>query len=93
VALSDILSSIDQEIAQLERARAILTGTIPARQKKSGRPKKLSGLVLGSGGQFQHVTSEIKKPAKKKRTLSPEARKKIADAQKKRWAAVKRKTA
>jgi hypothetical protein len=41
-----------------------------------------------------HVTTEApaKAKKKKKRVLSPEARKKIADAQRKRWAAQKAKS-
>lgn len=37
------------------------------------------------------LLTKTKKTAKKKRVLSPEARKRIADAQRKRWAAAKTK--
>ena len=66
--LTDIIASIDQEIARLNQVRAILSG--------GGAPK--------AGGR---PSSE--KVARKKRTLSPEARQRIADAQKKRWATQK----
>jgi hypothetical protein len=82
MALSDILASIDRDIAQLQRARALLTvaGT-PTTKKKPGRPRK----------SVAEVVSAAAKPAmKRKRNLSPEGRKRIADAVKRRWAAQKK---
>jgi len=62
----------------LLQARAILGGSAtPAPKKAAGRPKKVVAAPVGA------------KPAKKKRKLSPEGRKRIADAVKKRWAAQK----
>lgn len=81
MGVSEILATIDREIATLHQARALLSGVAaPAAKKKPGRPKK--------------VVVEVKaakpaKKAKKKRNLSPEGRKRIADAAKKRWAALK----
>ena len=78
MALTDVIEQIDAEIAKLQQAKALLGGISDAlaeQKMKPGRPK-------GS-------TNAVKTPAKKtagKRTLSPEARKAIADAQKKRWA-------
>jgi hypothetical protein len=76
-----ILAEIDAQIAKLQQARALLAGTgsiTPTVAKKSvGRPRKTvapAAPVVKSTG------------ARKKRNLSPEARKRIADAQKKRWA-------
>jgi hypothetical protein len=82
MALPEILASIDSEIAQLQRARALLVGaSAPAAKKKAGRPKKV---VAG-------VAPVAAKPAKKKkRNLSPEGRKRIAEAVKRRWAAQKK---
>jgi hypothetical protein len=83
MALSDILASIDSEIAQLQKARALLTGaSAPAAKKKAGRPKKVAA----------EVTPVAAKAAKKKRkrNLSPEGRKRIAEAVKRRWAAQKK---
>jgi hypothetical protein len=82
MALPDILASIDSEIAQLQKARALLTGaSAPAAKKKPGRPRKIVAEVVSSAA----------KPAKKrKRNLSPEGRKRIADAVKRRWAAQKK---
>jgi hypothetical protein len=75
MAIEKILADIDAEIARLTQARALLA-------------------TLGSPA----TTSETKakkapvkaKPAKK-RFLSAEARKKIADAQRRRWAKQKAK--
>ncbi|WP_047487723.1 hypothetical protein [Terriglobus sp. TAA 43] len=72
-----ILAEIDAQIAKLQQARALLAGgssTAPAVVKKAvGRPRK-------------SITTSASKATPKKRTLSAEARKRIADAQKKRWA-------
>jgi len=81
MGVSEILATIDQEIAQLQQARALLSGTAaPTAKKKAGRPKKAAA-----------VASPAAKLAKKKkkRNLSPEGRKRIAEAVKKRWAAQK----
>ena len=73
MAISDILASIDHEIAQLQQARTLLGGGVKPVAKKAAV-----------------VAPAAAKPAKKKkRHLSPEGRKRIADAVKKRWAAQK----
>lgn len=69
-----ILSEIDAEIARLQQARAALTAigaSGTVAAKKRGRPK-------GS------VNKKSAKP--RKRNLTPEGRKRIADAMKRRWA-------
>ena len=78
MGVSDILAAIDQEIAQLQRARALLSGGVaPAVKRKAGRPRKSVAVAVPAA-----------KPAKRKgRNLSPEGRKRIAEAAKKRWAA------
>ena len=63
MALSDILSQIDREIALLQQARALLAG---------------------GGASSKRSTS--KRAAPKKRRLTPEGRKRIAEAVKRRWA-------
>ena len=79
MGIAEILASIDRDIAQLTRARTLLGGVAAARNRP-GKPEKAAA-------------GKTAKPAKtKKRVLSPEGRKRIADAQKKRWAA-RRKTA
>jgi hypothetical protein len=72
-----ILALIDIEIARLSQVRSLLAGA----------------------GKLASTTTErstSKKPAqgkaKKTRVLSPEARKRIADAQRRRWAAQKAKS-
>lgn len=76
--VSRILSEIDAEIARLQQARQALTaiagiGTVAAPRR--GRPPKNS------------PPSEPKAPTtRRKRNLTPEGRKRIADAMKKRWA-------
>ena len=82
MALSEILASIDREIGQLQQARALLSGAAePAAKKKAGRPKKSATKAAPAAG----------KPAKeKKRNLSPEGRKRIAEAVKRRWAVQKK---
>ena len=80
MAISDILASIDRDIAQLQQARTLLSGGVaPTAKRKVGRPKKSEAIAVPAA-----------KPAKKKkRNLSAEGRKRIAEAVKKRWAAQK----
>jgi hypothetical protein len=74
----DILGAIDQEIARLSQARALLAGQ--AAGKKRGRP---AGSVANNGN----------KAAKRAGTgMSAEGRARIATAMRARWAA-KRKAA
>jgi len=85
MGVSEILASIDHEIGQLQQARALLSGSaVPVAKKKVGRPRKVAAAV---------IPAAFKPAKKKKRKLSPEGRKRIADAVKKRWAAQKAKTA
>jgi hypothetical protein len=64
VGVSEILAQIDHEIAQLERARALLNGSSKGKSAGAGR-----------------------KGTAKKRRLTPEGRKRIAEAVRRRWAA------
>ncbi len=86
MGVAEILATIDSEIANLQQARALLSGgAAPAAKKKAGRPKKSAYKKAAA------VSPAAAKPAKrkKKRHLSPEGRKRIAEAVKKRWAAQK----
>jgi len=84
MGVSEILATIDHEIAQLQQARALLSGVAaPVAKRKPGRPRKTDAAV----------TPAAKPARKKKRKLSPEGRKRIAEAVKKRWAAQKAKKA
>jgi hypothetical protein len=78
--VSKIIAEIDAKIASLQQARAVLIGldeTPVAEKPRRGRPK-------GSTKAAKALTAA--KPAKRKRNLSPEGRKRIADAMKRRWA-------
>ena len=71
--LSQILAEIDKEISRLEQARKILAGESSPSLKSSRRgPSAVSG-------------SESPVKRKKKRNLSPEGRKRIAEAVRRRW--------
>jgi hypothetical protein len=77
MAIESILTEIDAEIARLTQIRSLLTNTAAAPKKvKAPKVKKAAKKVAGQ----------------KRRALSPEARKRIADAQRKRWAAQKAKS-
>ena len=69
--VSRIIAEIDAQIAKLQQARELLSGTTTSSGKGPGRPK-------GS--------KNAKAPTSRKRKLSPEGRKRIADAMKRRWA-------
>ena len=71
--LSQILAEIDSEIARLEQARKILAGDGASAAKPSRR------------GISSAVGSESPVKRKKKRNLSPEGRKRIAEAVRRRW--------
>lgn len=77
MAHKDVLSAIDKEIARLQEARRILSGdevvATAPHKKRPGRPAK----------------KVAERRTSSKRVLSAEARKRIAEAQKKRWAAQK----
>jgi len=74
VGISEILVQIDHEIAQLQRARALLASSFGAAHKQVA------------------AVPAAKKAAKKrkKRNLSPEGRRRIAEAVKRRWAEQKK---
>ena len=76
-----ILAEIDAQIAKLQQARSLLSGSgtgsasVAPAKKAVGRPRKTAVAPTKTSNSSQ-----------KKRNLSPEARKRIADAQKRRWA-------
>lgn len=73
MGVSEILAQIDREIAQLQHARALLSGGAQAAPKKTAV-----------------AAPAARKVAKKKRNLTPEGRKRIAEAVKRRWAEQKK---
>jgi hypothetical protein len=77
VEVSRIISEIDAQILKLQQARALLAGTTAvAGRTGPGRPK---------GSKNATAAAPATKPPRK-RKLSAEGRKRIADAMKKRWA-------
>jgi hypothetical protein len=76
MTIDSILSQIDAEIARLTQVRTLLAGSGAVSITLPTRKTK----------------SAPAKSLKKKRVLSLEARKRIADAQRKRWAAQKSKS-
>jgi len=82
MGMIEILASIDHQIAQLERARALLSGRARAVHSRKGD---------GPGSTAFLMRPASAKPAKrKKRNLTPEGRKRIAEAVKRRWEAQKK---
>jgi len=80
MAIDSILSLIDAEIARLTQVRSLLatTGKVTAKLTERKARKALAEV-------------KTKAKTKKRRVLSPEARERIAEAQRKRWAAQKSK--
>lgn len=76
MSIDSILAEIDSEIARLTQARALLSSTGSSSTGVAGAKAK---------------DAPVKAKKRKKRVLSAEARKRIADAQRKRWAAHKAK--
>jgi hypothetical protein len=76
MAIDSILAQLDAEIARLTHVRSLLTS---------------SGKVTARLPERKNAKGAATK-ARKKRVLSADARKRIADAQRKRWAAQKAKT-
>ncbi len=73
-----ILAEIDSEIARLQQARSAIVGLGGLSEKpRRGRPK-------GSVNVAKAVVAG--KATKRKRNLSPEGRRRIAEAMKRRWA-------
>jgi len=80
MAIDSILAQIDEEIAKLKQVRALLATTGKVATKLAERKTKEAPVKAAKAAK-----------TKKHRVLSPEARKRIADAQRKRWAAQKAK--
>jgi hypothetical protein len=69
----NVIGQIDDQIAKLQQARALLTGNTAAPARR-GRPAGSKNTTAG---------------AKKRRKMSAAGRKAIAEAQRKRWAVIK----
>jgi hypothetical protein len=82
VEVNRIIAEIDAQISKLQQARGLLAGTTAAVKAHAGpgRPK-------GSKNSKKVKTVSIAAAAApRKRKLSPEGRKRIAEAMKRRWA-------
>lgn len=76
--VSRIIAEIDAQISKLQQARALLSGSTSAAGRTGrGRPK---------GSKNSATAAPATATTTRKRKLSPEGRKRIADAMKKRWA-------
>jgi hypothetical protein len=73
VEVSRIVAEIDAQIEKLQQARSLLAATMTAPRVGPGRPKGKTTVAAPAA-------------APRKRKLSAEGRKRIADAMKKRWA-------
>lgn len=81
--VSNIIAEIDAEIQRLTHARQALVSIGTVKEvKRPGRPK-------GS----KNATTATPAVAVKKRKMTPEGRKRIADAMKKRWEETRKKQA
>jgi hypothetical protein len=78
MAIDSILAQIDSEIAKLTQVRSLLAGL-----------GKVA--VTVTKPKAKKARAKTKAKVRKRHVLSPEARKRIADAQRKRWAAQKAK--
>jgi hypothetical protein len=84
VEVNRIIAEIDAQILKLQQARSLLAGTTTSAARTGrGRPK----------GSKNTAASATPATAPRKRKLSPEGRKRIADAMKKRWAERRKQTA
>jgi len=85
MAIETIIAHLDAEIARLKQVRTLLSATGKVEAKITSAKTKPTKKTRGKA-----AATKAKAPVK--RVLSPEARKAIADAQRKRWAAQKAKT-
>ena len=81
--MNDVIAQIDAEIARLQQAKTLLGG---ATAVKSGRGRPKGSKNAATKEVAAPVAATPKTAAKGKRKLTPEGRKAIADAMKRRWA-------
>lgn len=74
--VSLIIAEIDAQISKLQQARELLSGAPAKAAKGPGRPK----------GSKNSKAAAAPASTPRKRKLSPEGRKRIAEAMKRRWA-------
>ena len=83
MAIESIIAQLDAEIARLKQVRNLLSATGKVEAKISAVKTKSTKKPKTKFAKAQPKSKTVK------RILSPEARKAIADAQRKRWAAQK----
>jgi hypothetical protein len=81
MGIAEILASIDHEISTLQRAHTLIAAGA-GRGRKIGRPSKAT---VAATAPAIGLTKRSKK-----RNLSPEGRKRIAEAQKRRWETIRK---
>jgi len=84
MAIDSILAQLDAEIARLKQVRNLLSATGKVNAKITAAKHTPAKKLRGKAAKTATKTGV-------KRVLSPEARKAIADAQRRRWAAQKSK--
>ena len=82
MAMSEVIAQIDAEIAKLQQAKELLSG-VEAVKTPRGRPK---GSKNAAAKSAEPAAAPTPAKGKAKRKLSPEGRKAIAEAMKRRWA-------
>jgi formylmethanofuran dehydrogenase subunit E len=91
MVIDSILAQIDAEIAKLTQVRSLLANTGKIAATITERLTKKAAKIAKPAKAAKAAKPAKVAKAKKRRTLSPEARQRIADAQRKRWAAQKAK--
>jgi hypothetical protein len=83
MAIDTILAQIDAEISRLTQIRSLLANSETVTTEVTERKPRKVAVAKAKAAPV------VKTAAKKKRVLSAEARARIAEAQRKRWAAQK----
>ena len=83
--MQEIIDQIDAQIAQLQKVRTLLANAASPIRRKPGRPSG-SAKVISSARPNAVGTEKVAGKPSSIRTLSVEARQRIAAAQKARWA-------
>ena len=88
--INGILSELREERERIEEAILTLERLVRTEGKRRGRPPKWMAELQG-GESNEGAADETATAGKRRRRFSPEARKRMAEAQKKRWAAAREK--
>lgn len=86
--ITRILEELKDEQRQIEAAIMSLEYLSRGRGKRRGRPPKW--MAATADGRQEQPSSPAVPARRKKRSVSPEARKRMAEGQKKRWAAARK---